>query len=115
MQMQLEFAPSLASSSTFNRRLLSGIYRILGVVLDHALDAQPDQSYKNTYFQRCLGVQASLGFPGDVSVRPTEGTVALVMLSLRYFSIVLSYATTRKADGSDSEALKKPGESSLHL
>ncbi|KAL9130982.1 MAG: hypothetical protein Q9217_000971 [Psora testacea] len=115
LQMQLQFAPSLANSSTFNRRLLSGMYRILGVGLDHAMDTQPDQSYKNTYFQRCLGVQASLGFPGDVSLRPTEGIVALVMLSLRLFSIVLSYASTRKGNEQVSEALRKPGERILVL
>ncbi|KAL9104109.1 MAG: hypothetical protein Q9163_000911 [Psora crenata] len=107
LQMQ-NFAPSLGNSSTFNRRLLSGIYRILGVSLDHAIDAQQDQSYKNAYFQRCLGVQASLGFLGEFTLRPTEGIIAVVMFSLRYFSIVLSYITTKKADGSESEFLKKP-------
>ena len=112
-QMQLDFAPSLANVTTFNRRLLGSMYRILGVGLDHALDMQTDQSYKNAYFQRGLGVQAALGFLGDDSLRPTEGIVALVMLSLRYFCIVFAYVFSRKGDAPENEALKKPGESSV--
>ena len=114
IQIQPHFAPSLAIGPNFNRRLLGGIYHTLGVILDHTLEAQVEQPHKNIYFQRCLGVQASLGSPGECLLRPTEGTVALVMLSLKHFSTVLLYVCAKKADGSESEALRKPGQPS-HL
>ena len=111
-QTQLDFIPSLINGVTFNRNLISGVYRVLGVSLDHTLNEQPDLAIRNTYFQRCLGIQASLGFPGDSSLRPVEGVVAFVMLNLRYFCLAFAFAFNKKANGSENE-LRKPGLSSL--
>ena len=81
--------------------------------LDHALNEQPDLAIRNTYFQRCLGIQASLGFPGDSSLRPIEAVVAFVMLNLRYFCLALAFTFNKKPNGSENE-LRKPGMSSVH-
>ena len=106
----LDFVPSLTNSITFNRSLISGVYRVLGVSLDHALSEQPDLAIRNTYFQRGLGIQTALGFAGDIAPRLTEGMIAFVMLNLRYFCLVLAYACTKRP--SESE-LRKPGQSKL--
>lgn len=108
---QLGFFTSLTNNNIFNRTLISGVYRVLGIPLEHVLSEQPDQSgtspAMNPYLPRCLCVQAALEFQGNRSLRPIGGLIAMTMLSLRYFLSAIK-AVLAKRQGTDSE-LKKPG------
>ena len=106
-QMHMEYGPSVNTITTFNRALISGVYRISGVPLDHALLEQPDSTAKNMLLQRCLGIQAAVDFQGEAVVRRVQELVASVTFNLRYIFFALSYSFIKKASG-DIE-LKKPG------
>ncbi|KAG8533307.1 uncharacterized protein KY384_002090 [Bacidia gigantensis] len=106
-QLSMGAGPSITNFTGFNRALVSGIYRGLGVSLDAALGPQPDQSIKNMYVQRCLSLQAALGFQGVHVLRPVEGLVALVMLHLKHVGLALLYGCNQKTNGAGNE-LKTP-------
>lgn len=89
---------------------LSGIFRVLGVNIDHSVDPQPEQLFRSTLIQRCLSMQTSLGYSGERKHRSLSAKVAWTILNLRYTSLVLAYSFRKpNVPGADSD-IKKPGK-----
>lgn len=104
----LVILPALSDRDTFTFRFLSETYRILGLHYDYSIDSQPQHIVSNQILQRCLNTQASLAYRG-ASIRPSlSGSVAQIILDLRYVAFVL-VCIARSKPGSDAD-LKNPGQ-----
>lgn len=89
---------------------LGDIYRVLGVNIDHSIDPQPEQLFRNQLIQRCLSMQMSLGYFGERQHRSLPAKVALIILNLRFTSLMLAYSFKKSnVPGTDSD-YKKPGK-----
>lgn len=114
-QIEDESSTSLANRDAFNTHLVSEIYRIFGVKIDHSMDEHLDQAVKIGTVQRCSSVQASLGYSGYNSRRSLASLVAWTMLNARYISVVSAMACNRRPNfqpGLTENELKNLGMSS---
>lgn len=90
---------------------LSDIYRVLGVNIDHSVDPQPEQLFRNPMIQKCLSMQASLGYPGERQHRSLSSKVGLTSLNLRFASLMLAYPFKKPSVPGAESDFKKPGGS----
>lgn len=89
---------------------LGDVYRVLGANIDHSIDPQPEQLFRNHLTQRCLSMQMSLGYSGEGQHRSLSAKVALTTLNLRFTSLMLAYSFKKpNVPGADSD-IKKPGK-----
>lgn len=100
-------------SGSFEHVFLSEIYRHLNVNADHSMDPQHDKLLRQTIIQRCLSVQASLGYKGERSHRTLTGKLAWTVLNLRMTSMTFAIAFNKGggpggASGGEND-LGKPG------
>lgn len=94
----------------FEENFLVDIYRVLGVNIDHTAEAQPDQLFRNAVIQRCLSMQMSLGYSGEMQHRSCSSKVALTVLHLRFTSLILAFSFKKpQVPGGESE-FRKPGK-----
>ena len=97
--------PSEADSDTFKWRFLSEMYRVLGLHVDYSIDAHPQQIINNGAMQRCMGIQASLGWEG-ASLRPSlPALVAQTALELKHSAYAVM-ALMRLKPGYDTDSIK---------
>lgn len=106
--------PFLSDQKAFKAHLLSEIYRVLGFALDHSMDQQLDQAFKSHYFQRCLNLQASLGYSGDDFSRSLPALVAWTILNSRHSTMVFAIAFSKNPNakplpGMPDQETKNPG------
>ncbi|MCJ1266503.1 mediator complex subunit [Lobaria immixta] len=87
---------------------LSDIYRVLGVNIDHSVDPQPEQLFRNQMIQKCLSMQMSLGYPGERQHRSLSSKVALTILNLRFASLMLAYSFKKPSVPRAESDFKKP-------
>ena len=94
----------------FKSHFLSELYRTIGVRVDYSIDPQLQQllsSNQGLTLQRCLSVQAALGYAGG-SHRPSLSAVlAWVILNIRSV-VIVSVGTMTRKPGVENE-LAKPG------
>lgn len=100
-------------SESFEHVFLSEIYRHLNVNTDHSMDPQHDKLFRHTIIQRCLSVQASLGYKGERGHRNLTAKLAWTVLNLRWTSMTFAVAFNKGsgpggAGGGESD-LGKPG------
>ena len=109
-QAQAGHSPTLFNPDTFKSHFLSELYRTIGVHVDYSLDSQMAQllqSSQGLLLQRCLSVQAALGYAGG-SHRPSLSSIlAWAILSIRSLVMVFMGTISRKP-GMENE-LGKPG------
>lgn len=100
-------------SGSFEHVFLSEIYRHLNVNADHSMDPQHDKLFRQTIIQRCLSVQASLGYKGERSHRTLTAKLAWTVLNLRMTSMTFAIAFNKGggpgAAGGGETDLGKPG------
>lgn len=100
-------------SGSFEHVFLSEIYRHLNVNADHSMDPQHDKLFRQTIIQRCLSVQASLGYKGERSHRTLTAKLAWTVLNLRMTSMTFAIAFNKgggpSAAGGGETDLGKPG------
>ena len=104
--------PLLSDRKAFKAHLLSEIQRVLGIQIDSSMSSQPEPSFRNQYFQRCLNLQSSLGFSGEDFSRSLPALVAWAMLQTRYCTVFLTTFLTkapRPPPGMPESELKNPG------
>lgn len=111
-QLNPDFTSSLDSSIAFNNKIVNRVYSVLGVQHDYGLIDEPDQLRRNAFFQRCLSMQAALGFSGVRLLRPITGMMALTLLELKHFALTFSFTMSKKPPNNESE-LNKPGQLSM--
>ena len=109
-QAQAGHPPTLYNPDTFKSHFMSELYRTIGVRVDYSIDPQLQQllqSNQGITLQRCLSVQAALGYAGG-SHRPSlSATLAWTILNIR--SVVMVFmGTISKRPGVENE-LGKPG------
>ena len=101
---------TLFDSDTFKAHFLSELYRTIGVRVDYSIDPQLQQllqSNQGLTLQRCLSVQAALGYAGG-SHRPSLSAIlAWTILNVRSV-VMVSVGTMSRKTGVESE-LSKPG------
>jgi hypothetical protein len=99
------------TQSSVERTFLVEVYRVLGVNIDHSIDAQAEQLFRNQMIQRCLSMQLSLSYQGEGKHRSLPAKVAWTFLNLRYTSLMFAWALKKPSSGpgADNEA-KNPGE-----
>lgn len=100
--------PSLSDPDTFKSYFLSELYRTIGVHVDYSMDPQLQlllQSNQGLTLQRCLSVQAALGYAGG-SHRPLLPSIlAWTLLNIR--SIVMVFmGTMSRRSGVENEFSK---------
>lgn len=109
-QAQAGHPPTLFSADTFKSHFLSELYRTIGVHVDYSIDPQLQQllqSNQGLILQRCLSVQAALGYAGG-SHRPSVSAIlAWAFLNIRSVVMVFMGTISRKP-GVENE-LGKPG------
>ena len=100
-------------SGSFEHVFLSEIYRHLSVNADHSMDPQHDKLFRQTIIQRCLSVQASLGYKGERSHRNLTAKLAWTVLNLRMTSMTFAITFNRGSGsggaGGGENDLGKPG------
>lgn len=102
--------------SSVQRTFLFEVYRVLGVNIDHSIDAQPEQLFRNQMIQRCLSMQLSLSYQGEGKHRSLPAKVAWTFLNLRYTSLMFAWALKKPSGGPGAEnEAKNPGEISLSV
>lgn len=109
-QAQTGHPPTLFNPNTFKLHFLSELYRTIGVQVDYSIDPQMQQllqSNQGLTLQRCLSVQAALGYAGG-SHRPSPSAIlAWTFLNIRSVVMVFMGTISRK-QGVENE-LGKPG------
>ena len=109
-QVQAADPPTLFHPDSFKSHFLSELYRTIGVRVDYSIDPQLQQllsSNQGLTLQRCLSVQAALGYAGG-SHRPSLSAVlAWVILNIRSV-VMVSVGTMSRKPGGENE-LAKPG------
>lgn len=89
---------------------LGDTYRVLGVNIDHSVEPQLEQLFRNPWIQRCLSMQMSLGYSGEKQHRSLSAKVAMTILHLRFTSLILAYSFKKpNVPGADLD-IKKPGK-----
>ena len=87
-------------AESFKWRFLSEVYRLLGLQYDYSLNAQDNSLLKAAVIQRCLSLQASLGFNGTRNVPPSlSSQVAQCILDLRFIAYALMMAKKSRTEG----------------
>ena len=87
-------------AESFKWRFLSEVYRLLGLQYDYSLNAQDNSLLKAAVIQRCLSLQASLGFNGTRNVPPSlSSQVAQSILDLRFVAYALMMAKKSRTEG----------------
>lgn len=100
-----------STESSVERTFLVEIYRVLEVNVDHAINAQPEQLFRNNLIQRCLAMQMSLCYEGERKHRKLPGKVAWTFLNLRYASLTFAWAFKKPSGAPGAERdIMKPGE-----
>lgn len=107
-QTDCDAVPSLSMKSSFDRRFMSEIYRILGVRIDHSMESQPDQLFRTLLVQRVLSIQAAFGYSGLGEQRSLTGNVAWATLNIRCISLSIAWAC-QKSKPHTENGLKHPG------
>ena len=109
-QVQAGDAPTLFNPNDFKSHFLSELYRTIGVRVDYSIDPQLQQllqSSQGLTLQRCLSVQAALGYAGG-SHRPSLSAIlAWTILNVRSI-VMVSMGTMSRKPGVENE-LSKPG------
>ena len=102
--------PTLFNPDTFKSHFLSELYRTIGVRVDYSIDPQLQQllqSNQGLTLQRCLSVQAALGYDGG-SHRPSLSAIlAWTILNIRSV-VMVSVGTMSRKQGVENE-MSKPG------
>ena len=109
-------APTLFNPNDFKSHFLSELYRTIGVRVDYSIDPQLQQllqSNQGLTLQRCLSVQAALGYAGG-SHRPSLSAIlAWTILNVRSI-VMVSVGTMSRKPGVESE-LNRPGMSDYKI
>ena len=109
-QVQAGDTPTLFNPDTFKSHFLSELYRTIGVRVDYSIDPQLQQllqSNQGLTLQRCLSVQAALGYAGG-SHRPSLSAIlAWTILNVRSI-VMVSVGTMSRKQGVENE-MSKPG------
>ena len=104
-------SPHESTESSVERTFLVEIYRVLEVNVDHSINAQPEQLFRNQMVQRCLATQMSLGYEGEKKHRSLPAKVAWAFLNLRYASLIFAWAFKRPSGVPGAERdIMKPGK-----
>lgn len=110
-QVQAGHPPTLLVPDTFKSHFLSELYRTIGVHVDYSIDPQLQkvlQSNHGLTLQRCLSVQAALGYAGG-SHRPSLSAIlAWTILNVRSIVMVYMGFISSRKPGVENE-LSKPG------
>ena len=109
-QVQTGDPPTLHNPDTFKSHFLSELYRTIGVRVDYSIDPQLQQllqSNQGLTLQRCLSVEAALGYAGVSHPPSLSAILAWTILNVRSIVMVSVGTMSRKA-GVESE-LSKPG------
>lgn len=107
-QTHLSQPPTLTDCNTFRSHYLSELYRLVGLHLDYTGDAPLHQLITSSIIQRCLSVQAALGYAGDIGGRSLSAIVAWTMLNTRSIALAFIQLVSKKPAGGENE-LGKPG------
>lgn len=109
-QVQAGHPPTLLVPDTFKSHFLSELYRTIGVHVDYSIDPQLQkvlQSNHGLTLQRCLSVQAALGYAGG-SHRPSLSAIlAWTILNVRSIVMVYMGFISSRKPGVENE-LSKP-------
>ena len=109
-QAQAGHNPTLSNPDTFKSHFLSELYRTIGVHVDYSIDPQLQQLLQSSQgwtLQRCLSVQAALGYAGG-SHRPILSAIlAWTILNIRSV-VMLFMGTIGRKSGMETE-LSRPG------
>lgn len=98
------------TEGSVERTFLVEIYRVLGVNIDHSIDPQPEQLFRNQLIQRCLAMQMSLSYQGERKHRSLPAKVAWAFLNLRYASLIFAWAFKKPSGDPGGESdIMKPG------
>lgn len=95
-QVQTGGLPFLAYRDNFCAHLSGEMFRMLDIDLDHSMDTQPDAAFRKFNLQRCLNLQASLGFYGTHVRRSLPGLVAWTILNSRFCAIFFATSCVPK-------------------
>jgi mediator of RNA polymerase II transcription subunit 16 len=98
------------AEGSVERTFLFEVYRVLGVNIDHSIDPQVDQLFRNQMIQRCLSMQMSLSYRGESKHLSLPAKVASTFLTLRYVSLIFAWAFKKPpgVPGTDSDVMN-PG------
>ena len=96
--------------SSLKDRFVHEIYRVLGVNIDHSVDSQSDQLFRNPNIQRCLSTQISLGYFGERKPRSLSAKVAWTILNLRFAALLMAYAFRKPGAAEPESEINKPGK-----
>lgn len=110
IQVQAGDPPTLFNSDTFKSHFLSELYRTIGVRVDYSMEPQLQQllqSNQGLTLQRCLSVQAALGYAGGTHRPSLSAILAWTILNIRSI-VMVSMGTIGRKQGVESE-LSKPG------
>ena len=101
---------TLFNPDSFKSHFLGELYRTIGVRVDYSIDPQLQQllsSNQGVTLQRCLSVQAALGYAGG-SHRPSVSAIlAWAILNIRSV-VMVSVGTMSRKQGAENETAK-PG------
>lgn len=115
-QVQAGDAPTFFNPNDFKSHFLSELYRTIGVRVDYSIDPQLQQLLQSTQgltLQRCLSVQAALGYAGG-SHRPSLSAIlAWTILNVRSI-VMVSMGTMSRKPGVENE-LSRPGMSGYKI
>ena len=110
--------PVLTDRKGFHANLLSEIYRVMGIAVDHSTVNQPEQAFRTVFLQRCLNFQAGFGYVGEDFSRSLPASVAWTMLNLRYCTMAFTMALNKNTNpkfppppGAADMESKNPGRS----
>lgn len=103
------------AEGSVERTFLFEVYRVLGVNIDHSIDPQAEQLFRNQMIQRCLSMQMSLSYRGESKPLSLPAKVASTFLNLRYVSLIFAWAFKKPpgVPGTDSDIMN-PGELPIH-
>lgn len=110
VQVQTGDPPSPFNSDIFKSHFLSELYRTIGVRVDYSMEPQLQQllqSNQGLTLQRCLSVQAALGYSGGTHRPSLSAILAWTILNIRSIVMVSMGIISRK-QGVENE-LSKPG------
>lgn len=101
---------TLFNPDTFKSHFLSELYRTIGVRVDYSIDPLMQHlliSSQGLILQRCLSVQAALGYAGGCHRPSLSANLAWAILNIRSICFVF-FGAMNKKPGPESE-LGKPG------
>ncbi|CAF9909793.1 mediator complex subunit [Imshaugia aleurites] len=98
-QTQTGHPRTLFSPDAFKSHFLSELYRTIGVRVDYSIDPQLQQllqSNQGIILQRCLSIQAALGFAGECHRPSLSAILAWTILNIRSAVMVFMGIISRK-------------------